>query len=90
MIKAVTNNIKVIKENIISILLAVSIYLALIWGIPFSLDVQLGAYWSNFGDLFIIPYLIWLFFISKDSLYGFLKDIHQSNLQDIEEQESTE
>jgi hypothetical protein len=74
------------KNTILSLLTAFISYSALIWGIPFAFDVEVGVYWSNFSDLFGIPCLIWLIFISKDSLYGFLKDTHQNNLDDIERQ----
>ena len=68
------------KDNII----ALAIVLA-IWGIPFALGVEVVPYWENAFDFFFIPILIYVFF-SKGGLYSFLKDIHQNNLQDIEEQ----
>ena len=68
------------KDNII----ALAIILA-IWGIPFALGVEVVPYWENFWNLFFIPILIYVIF-SKGGLYSFLKDIHQNNLKDIEEQ----
>ena len=67
------------KDNII----ALAIVLA-IWGIPFALGVEVVPYWENAFDFFFFPILI--YFIFGFRLYSFLKDIHQNNLQDIEEQ----
>ena len=73
------------KENIIALAIVLAIYSAVIWGIPFALGVEVVPYWENAFDFFFIPILIYVFF-SKGGLYSFLKDIHQNNLKDIEEQ----
>ena len=73
------------KDNIIALAFVLAVYSAVIWGIPFALGVEVLPYWANFADFFFIPILIYFVF-RKDGLYSILKDTHQNNLKDIEEQ----
>ena len=77
------------KDNIIALTIVLAIYSAVTWGIPFALGIGVLPYWQNAFDLFFIPILIYVFFM-KDGLYSFLKDTHQSNLDDIKRQELEE
>ena len=73
------------KDNIIALAFVLAVYSAVIWGIPFALGIEVLPYWQNAFDLFFIPILIYFVF-RKDGLYSILKDTHQNNLKDIEEQ----
>ena len=73
------------KDNIIALAIVLAIYSAVIWGIPLALGIEVFPYWQNAFDLLFIPILIYFIF-RKDGLYSILKDIHQNNLKDIEEQ----
>ena len=73
------------KDNIIALTIVLAIYSAVTWGIPFALGIGVLPYWQNAFDLFFIPILIYFVF-RKDGLYSILKDTHQNNLKDIEEQ----
>ena len=73
------------KDNIIALAIVLAIYSAVIWGIPYALGIEVLPYWENAFDLFFIPILIYFVF-RKDGLYSILKDTHQNNLKDIEEQ----
>ena len=76
---------ELMKDNNIALAIVLAIYSAVIWGIPFALGIEVLPYWENAFDLFFIPILIYFVF-RKDGLYSILKDTHQNNLKDIEEQ----